>query len=190
MNNIVNWYLAIIISNIDKISSVYFTKRYKLQSLTKTNSYKNYKIINNYKQINKIENRYDDLIKYFLPVLSLIRSLLSLIVKTIIIFFKSIQLSQLCLQWSLLFWIVIILYPTTIVLARPQGCILCNRNDLKGSNPSLTTYEEFRFEHQVTRLEAIQALRRLNYTFYEGKFIINSKFILFENIIIILLYCN
>ncbi|XP_065360091.1 uncharacterized protein LOC135953977 [Calliphora vicina] len=53
-------------------------------------------------------------------------------------------------------------------VAAPQSsCILCDKNDLLAKDPQ-TNYEEFLFEHQVTRQDAINALRQLNESFYEG----------------------
>ncbi|KAI8117219.1 hypothetical protein CVS40_10824 [Lucilia cuprina] len=52
-------------------------------------------------------------------------------------------------------------------IAAPQSCILCDKNDLQAKDPQ-TNYEEFLFEHQVTRQDAINALRQLNDSFYEG----------------------
>ncbi|XP_037827117.1 uncharacterized protein LOC119615114 [Lucilia sericata] len=52
-------------------------------------------------------------------------------------------------------------------MAAPQSCILCDKNDLQAKDPQ-TNYEEFLFEHQVTRQDAINALRQLNESFYEG----------------------
>lgn len=53
-------------------------------------------------------------------------------------------------------------------MAAPQSCILCDKNDLLAKDPQ-TNFEEFLFEHQVTRQDAINALRQLNDSFYEGK---------------------
>lgn len=53
-------------------------------------------------------------------------------------------------------------------VAAPQSCILCDKNDLQAKDPQ-TNYEEFLFEHQVTRQDAINALRQLNESFYEGE---------------------
>ncbi|XP_075161194.1 uncharacterized protein LOC142234021 [Haematobia irritans] len=52
-------------------------------------------------------------------------------------------------------------------LAAPQSCILCDKNDLKAKDPQ-GSYEEFLFEHQVTRQDAINALKQLNESFYDG----------------------
>lgn len=55
----------------------------------------------------------------------------------------------------------------SLAMAAPQSCILCDKNDLLAKDPQ-TNYEEFLFEHQVTRQDAINALRQLNESFYEG----------------------
>lgn len=78
---------------------------------------------------------------------------------------------QFCLG-HLLFSCAVILCLATVVRARPQSCIQCNRSDMQGNDPSFMTYEKFRFEHQVTRVDAIIALQRLNTSFFEGKLII------------------
>ena len=56
----------------------------------------------------------------------------------------------------------------SLAMAAPQSCILCDKNDLLAKDPQ-TNYEEFLFEHQVTRQDAINALRQLNESFYEGR---------------------
>lgn len=185
MIDILNWYLAIIICKIDQTCSVYLSKWYLTQSQI----------------VNSFQYRYNDVIKYLLSKVATKRygSLPSLRItqsQTERCSSASIQLSslslshQFCWQWSSLLCLAIVLCPVPLVLGRPQGCILCSQSDLKGNDPSLTTYEEFRFEHQVTRQEAIQALRRLNYTSYEGnsnKFIIKNLPIIILNIIIFVL---
>lgn len=52
----------------------------------------------------------------------------------------------------------------TITMAAPQtSCILCNKEDLRVREPTISgSYEEFTFDHQVSREEAIQALRKYN----------------------------
>lgn len=52
----------------------------------------------------------------------------------------------------------------TITMAAPQtSCILCNKEDLRAREPTISgSYEEFIFDHQVSREEAIQALRKYN----------------------------
>lgn len=49
-------------------------------------------------------------------------------------------------------------------MAAPQtSCILCNKEDLRAREPTISgSYEEFTFDHQVSREEAIQALRKYN----------------------------
>ncbi|XP_030571184.1 uncharacterized protein LOC115770166 [Drosophila novamexicana] len=51
-------------------------------------------------------------------------------------------------------------------LAAPQtSCILCNKEDLRAKEPTISdSYEEFTFDHQVSRQDAIQALRKFNET--------------------------
>lgn len=75
---------------------------------------------------------------------------------------------------------IFLLYTTLLLLlfqhcllgiyAAPQSCILCDINDLKANEKSShsSSYEEFLFEHQVTRQDAIMALRLLNDSFYDG----------------------
>lgn len=52
----------------------------------------------------------------------------------------------------------------SLSMAAPQtSCILCNKEDLRAREPTISgSYEEFTFDHQVSREEAIQALRRYN----------------------------
>lgn len=52
----------------------------------------------------------------------------------------------------------------SLSMAAPQtSCILCNKEDLRAREPTISgSYEEFTFDHQVSREEAIQALRKYN----------------------------
>ncbi|XP_059218550.1 uncharacterized protein LOC106091114 isoform X3 [Stomoxys calcitrans] len=73
-------------------------------------------------------------------------------------------------RWLIIASCMLLLHVTTtppMTMAAPQSCILCDKNDLKSKDPQ-TNYEEFLFEHQVTRLDAINALKKLNESFYDG----------------------
>ncbi|KAL9909512.1 uncharacterized protein ACN427_004641 isoform 2-T15 [Glossina fuscipes fuscipes] len=87
--------------------------------------------------------------------------------------FCFIYSSQSVCLWCFTFLSLVCLLMMHNASAEPQGCILCEKSDLKGKDPQ-TNYEEFRFEHQVTRQDAINALRRLNDSFYEGPEVGNS----------------
>ncbi|XP_037929504.1 uncharacterized protein LOC119663991, partial [Teleopsis dalmanni] len=54
------------------------------------------------------------------------------------------------------------------VHAAPQSCILCDKKDLEAKDPGGSNFEEFRFEHQVTRQDAISALKMFNNSFDHG----------------------
>ncbi|KAM8707788.1 hypothetical protein ACLKA7_014855 [Drosophila subpalustris] len=66
-----------------------------------------------------------------------------------------------CLLLLLLLWLGF-----SSTLAAPQiSCILCNKDDLLAKGPIISdSYEELTFDHQVTRQDAIQALRKYNET--------------------------
>ncbi|ALC45107.1 CG5910 [Drosophila busckii] len=51
-----------------------------------------------------------------------------------------------------------------LTLAAPQSsCILCDKEDLRPREPTISnSYEEFTFDHQVSRQEAIAALKKFN----------------------------
>ncbi|EDV97706.1 GH14548 [Drosophila grimshawi] len=62
---------------------------------------------------------------------------------------------------------VLLLLCLSSTLAAPQSsCILCDKEDLRSrEQPTISdSYEEFTFDHQVTRQDAIQALRKYNET--------------------------
>uniref|UniRef100_A0A1I8NKF9 CCC domain-containing protein n=1 Tax=Musca domestica TaxID=7370 RepID=A0A1I8NKF9_MUSDO len=63
--------------------------------------------------------------------------------------------------------VLVLFHAMSTTLAAPQSCILCDKNDLQSKDPQ-TNYEEFLFEHQVTRQDAINALKQLNESFYDG----------------------
>ncbi|XP_053953373.1 uncharacterized protein LOC128860125 isoform X2 [Anastrepha ludens] len=50
--------------------------------------------------------------------------------------------------------------------AAPQSCVLCDINDFNDRASNTHTYEEYHFEHQVTRQEAITALKTFNVSNY------------------------
>lgn len=55
--------------------------------------------------------------------------------------------------------------------AAPQSCVLCDINDFKEKAPNMqAAYEEYHFEHQVTRLDAITALKTFNVSNYGGEY--------------------
>ncbi|XP_073840433.1 uncharacterized protein [Musca autumnalis] len=70
-------------------------------------------------------------------------------------------------QCLLIATILLLFHAPFNTLAAPQSCILCDKNDLQSKDPQ-TNYEEFLFEHQVTRQDAINALKQLNESFYDG----------------------
>lgn len=72
-------------------------------------------------------------------------------------------------HWLIVVACVLLLHATTTTMAAPQSCILCDKNDINAKDPQ-RNYEEFLFEHQVTRQDAINALKQLNESFYDGKF--------------------
>ena len=72
-----------------------------------------------------------------------------------------------CCSLVTMLLMVCLLLLHSLAIAAPQSCILCDKNDLLAKDPQ-TNYEEFLFEHQVTRQDAINALRQLNESFYEG----------------------
>ncbi|XP_034482055.1 uncharacterized protein LOC117787597 isoform X2 [Drosophila innubila] len=61
---------------------------------------------------------------------------------------------------------LLLLLGLSLCLAAPKSsCILCNKEDLIAAGPIISdSYEEKTFDHQVTRQEAIQALRKYNET--------------------------
>uniref|UniRef100_A0A0A1XNK6 CCC domain-containing protein n=1 Tax=Zeugodacus cucurbitae TaxID=28588 RepID=A0A0A1XNK6_ZEUCU len=51
--------------------------------------------------------------------------------------------------------------------AAPQSCVLCDINDVKDKTPNAqAAYEEYHFEHQVSRQDAITALKIFNVSTY------------------------
>ncbi|XP_067648155.1 uncharacterized protein [Eurosta solidaginis] len=50
--------------------------------------------------------------------------------------------------------------------AAPQSCVLCDINDIKDQASNAHAYEEYHFEHQVTRMDAITALKMFNVSDY------------------------
>ncbi|XP_062131250.1 uncharacterized protein LOC133842235 isoform X1 [Drosophila sulfurigaster albostrigata] len=62
--------------------------------------------------------------------------------------------------------LLLLLLSLSSILAAPQtSCIMCNKEDLQPREPTISaSYEEFTFDHQVKRQDAIQALRAYNET--------------------------
>lgn len=57
-----------------------------------------------------------------------------------------------------------------ISYAAPQSCVLCDISDFKDKASDGThAYEEYHFEHQVSRTDAIAALKTFNVSSYSGK---------------------
>ncbi|XP_068149525.1 uncharacterized protein [Drosophila tropicalis] len=67
---------------------------------------------------------------------------------------------------TFLYLLLLLLSCISLTLAAPQtSCILCDKDDLQAKDPlNSETYEEFTFDHQVSRQEAILALRKFNET--------------------------
>lgn len=68
-----------------------------------------------------------------------------------------------CTPFLLSLCLCLALSATTTMAAPQTSCILCNKEDLRAREPTISgSYEEFIFDHQVSREEAIQALRKYN----------------------------
>lgn len=81
---------------------------------------------------------------------------------------------QLTRSPSLVLLILLLLWFSHLIgssCAAPQSCVLCDISDFKEKAPNMQApYEEYHFEHQVTRLEAITALKTFNVSNYGGKY--------------------
>ncbi|XP_030375554.1 uncharacterized protein LOC115624842 isoform X2 [Scaptodrosophila lebanonensis] len=60
--------------------------------------------------------------------------------------------------------LLLLLLALSSTLAAPQSCTTCDKNELQ-TQASENSVEKFRFDHQVTRQDAINALRIFNETY-------------------------
>ncbi|XP_064541131.1 uncharacterized protein LOC135430394 [Drosophila montana] len=79
---------------------------------------------------------------------------------------KGNVVSNICAENSTFLRLLLLTLCLSSILAAPQtSCILCNKEDLRAKEPTISdSYEEFTFDHQVSRQDAIQALRKFNET--------------------------
>ncbi|KAH8410795.1 hypothetical protein KR222_008479, partial [Zaprionus bogoriensis] len=78
---------------------------------------------------------------------------------------KSCTFRQRCLLLSLSLYFCLCLGLRPSAAAPQTSCIQCTEQDLRAREPTLdSSYEEFTFDHQVSRKEAIEALRKYNET--------------------------